>query len=271
MAITFSDGSENAYGAVLYLRWNSNQGSIIRLVESKAKLTPLDQKGDVIKAEVCGAVFASRLRRYFEQHSRIRVEKWYHLVDSQTVLGAIQRESYGYKTFFANRIGEIQGITKSQEWWWIPGSQNIADMINRGASPQNLDENSEWQNGSRFLSLPVDEWPIKSAKDLAASARENISELQKKAFAAVLTMSNAKQEELMKELRQIEDLNQVQAEPRRPPAGLAVKNLCNMERFSDLSRLVKTIAWVWRAARMFLGGNRIIQSGRQFLPQEPSQ
>ncbi len=61
LAITFTDGSKNAYGAVLYLRWNSNQGSIIRLVESKAKLTPLDQKGDVIKAEVCGAVFASRL------------------------------------------------------------------------------------------------------------------------------------------------------------------------------------------------------------------
>lgn len=70
-AITFSDGSENAYGVVLYLRWSSNQGLIIRLVESKAKLTPLNQKGDVIKKEVCGAVFASCLQRYFEQHSRI--------------------------------------------------------------------------------------------------------------------------------------------------------------------------------------------------------
>ncbi len=64
----------------------------------------------------------------------------------------------------------------------------------------------------------------------------------------------------MKELRKIEDLNQVQAEPRRPPAGLAVKNLCNMERFSDLSRLVKTIAWVWRTARMFLGRNRTLNN-----------
>ncbi|RXN35876.1 gag-pol fusion poly [Labeo rohita] len=259
-AITFSDGSENAYGAVLYLRWHSNQGSIIRLVESKAKLTPLDQKGDVIKAEVCGAVFASRLRRYFEQHSRIRVEKWYHLVDSQTVLGAIQRESYGYKTFFANRIGEIQGVTKAQEWWWIPGLQNIADVITRGASPQNLDENSEWQNGPSFLSLPVDEWPIKSAKDLAGTARESIKELQKKAFAAALTRSEAKQKEPTGESEQTGYLNQVQAEPRRPPAGLAVRNLCDLKRFSDLSRLVKTIAWVWRAAKKFLGKNRTLNN-----------
>lgn len=54
-AITFSDGSDNSYGAVLYLRWVTDQGIGICLVESKAKLTRLDQKGDAIKAEVCGA------------------------------------------------------------------------------------------------------------------------------------------------------------------------------------------------------------------------
>nr|XP_017209463.2 uncharacterized protein LOC108181536 [Danio rerio] len=257
-AITFSDGSENTYGAVMYLRWDSKQGPVIRLVESKAKLTPLDQKGDAIKAEVCGAVFASRLRKYFEQHSRIQVERWFHLVDSQTVLGAIQRESYGYKTFFANRIGEIQGITKAQEWWWIPGPQNIADVITRGASPQNLDESSEWQNGPRFLSLPVDEWPIKSVKDLAITARESINKLQKKAFAAVLTRSKTKQKEPTMESKPIESPNLVRAEQKRPPAGLAVLNLCDIKRFSDLSRLVKTIAWVWRAAKKFLGKKRTV-------------
>ncbi|RXN30024.1 gag-pol fusion poly [Labeo rohita] len=52
-AITFSDGSEHAYGAVLYLWWPCNQGSTVRLVESKAKLTPLDHKGEAVKAELC--------------------------------------------------------------------------------------------------------------------------------------------------------------------------------------------------------------------------
>ncbi len=33
-----------------------------------------------------------------------------------------------------------------------------------------------------------------------------------------------------------------------------------MEQFSDLSRLVKTIAWVWRVARKFLGGNRTLNN-----------
>ena len=133
-AVTFSDGSEHAYGAVMYLRWNSNQGPIVRLVESNAILSHLDHRDDAVKAEMCGAVFATHLKKYFELHSRIQVERWYHFVDSQTVLGAVQRESYGYQTFFANRIREIQSSTKTQDWWWAPGSQNIAQNGKLGQS-----------------------------------------------------------------------------------------------------------------------------------------
>jgi len=148
--ITLSDGSEHAYGAVLYLRWNMDEGPIVRLVESKAKLTPLDHRGDAVKAEMCGAVFSTRLKKYFELHSSIKVQKWYHLGDSQTVLGAIQRESYGYQTFFANRIGKIQNNSNVFDWWWIPGPYNIADIITRGASPQDLDENQSGKMGQSF-------------------------------------------------------------------------------------------------------------------------
>lgn len=43
----------------MYLRWDLGQGTEIRLAESKAKLTPLDHKGDAVESEMCGAVFAS--------------------------------------------------------------------------------------------------------------------------------------------------------------------------------------------------------------------
>ena len=149
--VTFSDGSGDAYGGVMYLRWESNQGVEVRLVESKAKLTPLDQKGDVVKAEMCGAVFAARLKGYLQKHRRLEVERWFHFVDSQKVLGAIQRESYGYQTFFANRVGEIQKARPVTDWWWIPGPLNIADIVTRGATPEDLREGSEWQRGPQFL------------------------------------------------------------------------------------------------------------------------
>lgn len=55
---TFSDGSEHAYGTLMYPRWNVDQGLVVRLVESKVKLTPLDHRGDAVKAERYGAVFS---------------------------------------------------------------------------------------------------------------------------------------------------------------------------------------------------------------------
>lgn len=166
----------------------------MRLVESKAKLTPLDHKGEAVKAELCGALFAVRLKKYFEQHGRIQVKQWYHFVDSQTVLAAIQHESYGFQTIFANRIGEIQSSTHFQDWWWIPGPLNITDIITRGAGLKGLDENSPWQQGPKFLSLPAAEWPIKSAKDVSATARESVGKMQRKTFAAALTRAQVKKE-----------------------------------------------------------------------------
>ena len=192
--ITFSDGSSESYGAVLYFRWETASGVETRLVESKAKLAPLDQKGDAVKAEVCGAVFATRLKRFVLKHGRVEVEKWFHFVDSQTVLGAIQKDSYGFQTFFANRIGEIQKAGPMTDWWWIPGALNVADLVTRGCSPEMLDGDSLWQRGPGFLSMPVEEWPMKSAAEVAAESRETVSTLRKKAFSAVVTRAQLKRQ-----------------------------------------------------------------------------
>lgn len=102
----------------MYLRWHTKQGVVVRFVEPKAKLTPLDQKGDAIKVELCRALFSARLRKYFEKYGGMEVERWLHLVDSQTVLAAIQRESYGYQTYarYANCVGDIQKAGPVQDW-----------------------------------------------------------------------------------------------------------------------------------------------------------
>lgn len=120
-------------------------------------------------------------------------------------------------------------------------------------------ENSPWQRGPKFLSLPADEWPIKSAKDVSATAWENIGKMQKKSFAAALTRVQVKKK----------PPDQVR---QRPSAGASVGNLVDEGRFSDLTSLVKTSAWVWRAARKFAAQNRILitPSGRRFHQLESS-
>ena len=52
----------------------------------------------------------------------------------------IPKESYGFNTFVANRIGEIQEKTDKKEWMWVPGKLNIADWTTRGKSPTELDQ-----------------------------------------------------------------------------------------------------------------------------------
>ncbi len=128
-------------------------------MESKAKLTSLDQKEEAVKAEICGAVFATRLREYVEKHGGMKIERWFHLIHSQTVLGAIQRDRYSYQTFFANRVGKIQKAGPIEDWWWIPGDLNITDIITRGGTSKDLKEDYTWQNGQGFLKWPVEEWP----------------------------------------------------------------------------------------------------------------
>lgn len=71
--------------------------------------------------------------------------------------------------------------------------------------------------------------------------------IQKKAFLVVLTRAVAKKEPKLEPVSSSTDLH-------RPPAGTAVTILMEVQRFSSLTRLVKSIALVWREAKTFLHG-----------------
>lgn len=277
MGVTFSDGSEASYGAVLYLRWETQRGVVVRFVESKAKLTPLNQKGDVIKAELCGAVFATRLKRYFEKHCRLEVKRWVHFVNSLTILGAIQKDSYGYQTFFSNRIGEIQMAGPVDDWRWVDGNLNISDIVTRGATPEELDEESEWQQGPEFLKRPEAEWPVKMASEIVTKVADKVKKLQRKAFSAVTTRAQSQKIarpcstdnganvgfNIQQPLPKDQGPTQAVERQRRKLWGVALVRLVEPKRFSSLSKLCGTVAWVRRAAESWLSvKNRALNSAK---------
>lgn len=264
VGVTFSDGSEASYGAVLYLRWETQDGVIVRFVESKAKLTPFDQKVDVIKAELCGAVFAVRLRKYFEKHCHIKITHWVHFIDSQTILGAIQKDSYGFQTFFANRIGEIQMAGPVEDWKWVDGSHNIADILTRGATPEELDLESEWQQGPEFLRLPESAWPVRTASEILTNVTDDVERLQRKPFSAAVTRAQSRKASDPSSPNNADGANmgtiaspkdQGPTPPQRPkrkPWAVGLGRLAEPKRFSSLSKLYGTVAWVRRAAESWL-------------------
>ena len=97
---------------MVYVRWEGEHEAVVRLVEAEGKLSLLSLKGETVRSEMCGAVFAARLSKFVKKNYRYQFTKFYHFIDSMTVLGAINKESYGFSTFYANRVGEIQSATK---------------------------------------------------------------------------------------------------------------------------------------------------------------
>ena len=106
----------------------------MRIIMSKNKIAPL-KIIDIVRLELGGALLGTRLRNFIIKESNIEFEKIYHFVDSEIVKGMIGKGSYGFDTFEANRVGEIEVGTNQTEWFWIPGSMNTADLITRGCSP----------------------------------------------------------------------------------------------------------------------------------------
>lgn len=66
--------------------------------------------------------------------------------------------------------------------------------LTRRASPEDLQEDSDWQNGPVFLRQPVEEWSKKSAAEAAAGARASLNKLQRRSFSMALTRAQAERE-----------------------------------------------------------------------------
>ncbi|XP_031573598.1 uncharacterized protein LOC116307470 [Actinia tenebrosa] len=153
--VIFSDGSQEAYGACAYVRWEMPENTFeSELLMSKNRLTPV-KKMSIDRIELRGAVLNKRLKAFIEKESRYHFVEFYHPVDSQIVQAMIQKESYGFNVFAGTRIGEIQEKTEPSDWYWMDGELNIADWLTLGKKPDELDIGSVWQKGPEFLKLPT--------------------------------------------------------------------------------------------------------------------
>ena len=114
----------------------------------------------IVRLELNGAVLAKRLKECIMKECRYTCQRVYFIIDSEIVLGMIQKDSYGFKTYVGVRVAEIQRGTNTCDWYRIDGEQNIADVTTRVQKPSFLGEDGLWQNGPEFLKLTEGEWPI---------------------------------------------------------------------------------------------------------------
>lgn len=163
---SFSDASQSAYGACIYMRSISPYDDVtIRLLCAKSKIAPL-KSTTIPRLELCAALLAAKLTKTVLNSLRYRPEKIVHWCDSSIVLDWIKSDSSKLKIFVANRISEIRELTSFKSWRYVPTESNPADLISRGVDTRQLINISLWWTGPDYLLKGESEWPVLNAKKI---------------------------------------------------------------------------------------------------------
>ena len=175
----FCDASLKAYTAVVYLRFVvPNEKAHVSLVMAKTRVAPLKPM-NVPRLELQAALLGARLVRTVRSEMEIKINKIYLWSDSLTVLRWIKGEPRTRTIFVAHRLGEINELTTSTDWNWVPTKLNPADYSTRWIKVP-IDENNAWFIGPEFLRLPESEWP--KQKHLTESEKSNIDAMEIRKF-----------------------------------------------------------------------------------------
>lgn len=155
----FSDSSERANGACVYLRSRSKTGQwVIALLCAKSRVAPL-KSISLPRLELCGALLLAQLVRKVRlalNSVNVREHLW---TDSTITLAWLQSSPNKWKTFVANRVSEIQSLTECSSWRHVSSQDNPADLVSRGIKPTALAQSKIWWSGPSWLSVESNLWP----------------------------------------------------------------------------------------------------------------
>ena len=155
----FSDASELAYAAVVYLRiTDSSNHTHISMIMSKSKVAPI-KRLTIPRLELCGAQLLARLIHHVRQVLDIPLSKVYAWTDSTIVLNWLDGSPRRFKTYVGNRISTIVDLVPPDKWRHVRSADNPADCASRGLYPSELLEYSLWWNGPDWLDKSPSEWP----------------------------------------------------------------------------------------------------------------
>lgn len=179
----FSDASENAYGACIYIRSSTQERVTSKLLCSKSRVAPL--KGITIpRLELCAAVLLSNLMNKVKNVLAIPIHQIFYWTDSTIVLAWIRATSKTWKTFVANRVNEIQELTNINDWHHVGTTENPSDLVSRGSSTKELVTNNLWWIGPSWLNkyeeLPINTFPQENTV--------NIPEIRNKVLSNTATI-----------------------------------------------------------------------------------
>lgn len=171
--ILFSDGALVSFGACAYIRWELEDGTFwCRLIMSKGRIAP-KHRATIPRMELSGATLSIRMEKFLLERLKLPFGKVLHLVDSSTVLGYLNKDNGSFKPYEGVRISEIQSNSRYvdgnlQDWAWISGGENPADLCTKPVKPKEIGPDSVWQKGPQFMYTEFAAWPVKTSFSKAA-------------------------------------------------------------------------------------------------------
>lgn len=160
----FSDASERAYSAVVYIRIECADGSVqVPLVSSKTKAATIKET-TILRLELCGATcrLLTQLVNHTSSIIKLPPSHIYNWTDSIIVSSWITGNPCCLKAFVGNRVADILECASSNFWRHISGTPNPADCASRGLFPSELMDYELWWKGPAWLKLPLSSWPEQS-------------------------------------------------------------------------------------------------------------
>lgn len=153
----FSDASQLAYAAVVYVRIIKGTEIFVHLVAAKTKVAPLKQV-TLPRLELCGATLLSKLMGSVVTALEMENCEKYAWCDSKIVLDWVNGNPQRWKTFVSNRVMQITAGTKVK-WNYVPSQDNPADCASRGVTPIQLLNHRLWWTGPEWLRKVESNWP----------------------------------------------------------------------------------------------------------------
>ncbi|KAL0821872.1 hypothetical protein ABMA28_005274 [Loxostege sticticalis] len=158
----FSDASEKAYAACVFLRVVCEDGSVhVSLLLGKTRVAPT-RRVSIPRLELMGGVLLSQLiQKVLKSYGdRINDDQVYAWSDSSIVLSWLRSAPHEWKTFVSNRITEITNRVPARCWRHVPSADNPADAASRGMLPAAFLNHEIWFRGPRWLSQEESCWPV---------------------------------------------------------------------------------------------------------------
>ncbi|XP_054723442.1 uncharacterized protein LOC129233439 [Uloborus diversus] len=151
----FTDASAHGYACCAFLRCGEEEEVRVSLVSAKARVAPL-QRPTIPRLELLGAAIGARIASTILETFNLPL-KTYFWTDSMIVLGWITKTE-PWNTFAGNRVKEIRELTNIEDWRFVPGDVNPADLPSRSCDWSEL-LRSQWWEGPKWLYERPEFWP----------------------------------------------------------------------------------------------------------------